>query len=79
MAWLSEDMQRRTGLDAACLGDKRTQALSHDNLSHSVLGLMGVSTSVYQSALDIFDGCRQSIPAATVQQQSPPPVGQGPA
>ncbi|SHA25481.1 Probable integral membrane protein [Bathymodiolus thermophilus thioautotrophic gill symbiont] len=30
------------------------QALSHDNISHSLLGLFGVETKVYNKALDLF-------------------------
>jgi lipid A ethanolaminephosphotransferase len=86
MAWLSDGMQLRTGLDSSCLGAKREQALSHDNLAHSVLGLMGVTTSVYQPGLDIFDDCRQPLPTGSVQQTQPANIqfensrqGQGPA
>ena len=32
--------------------------LSHDNMFHSVLGLFGVQTGVYQPQLDIFHSCR---------------------
>jgi lipid A ethanolaminephosphotransferase len=31
---------------------------SHDNLSHTVLGLMGVQTEVYRPALDVSAPCR---------------------
>lgn len=79
IAWLSEGMQLRTGLDAACLGGKRTQTLSHDNLTHSVLGLMGVETSVYQRGLDIFGDCRSPLPTGTAQQQASTAEQRGPA
>lgn len=32
---------------------------SHDNYFHSILGMMNVSTSVYDSAQDVFGGCTQ--------------------
>ena len=32
--------------------------LSHDNYFHSVLGLAGVHTRVYQSELDVFASCK---------------------
>jgi lipid A ethanolaminephosphotransferase len=34
------------------------QRYSQDNLFHSVLGLMGVKTAVYQAPLDMFARCR---------------------
>ena len=42
----------------ACLREKRDQPLTHDNLFHSVLGLLGISASEYQAGLDIFAACR---------------------
>jgi lipid A ethanolaminephosphotransferase len=39
--------------------------LSHDNLFHSVLGLMDVQTSVYQQALDMFQPCQPGQLAAS--------------
>ncbi|MDP3926306.1 MAG: phosphoethanolamine--lipid A transferase [Hydrogenophaga sp.] len=57
VAWLSPGLQQRTGVRADCLRARADQALSHDHLFHSVLGLMGVSTQVYQPALDLFGPC----------------------
>lgn len=42
----------------ACLREKRDMPLTHDNLFHSVLGLLGISASEYQAGLDIFAACR---------------------
>ena len=33
---------------------KTTQNLSHDNLFHTILGLMEIETGVYDPALDIL-------------------------
>ncbi|HET7792868.1 MAG TPA: phosphoethanolamine--lipid A transferase [Rhizobacter sp.] len=41
-----------------CMQAQRDTPYSHDNISHTVLGLMGVQTSVYREALDITAGCR---------------------
>jgi lipid A ethanolaminephosphotransferase len=35
--------------------------VSHDNLFHSVLGLSGVQTNVYDKALDLFALCRSGV------------------
>jgi lipid A ethanolaminephosphotransferase len=40
-----------------CLQAQRDKPLSHDNLFHSVLGLMSVKTAVYQRELDFFAAC----------------------
>jgi lipid A ethanolaminephosphotransferase len=45
-------------LKPACMPAQRDAALTHDNLSHTVLGLMGVQTGVYREALDITATCR---------------------
>jgi lipid A ethanolaminephosphotransferase len=42
----------------ACLRDKRDIRLTHDNLFHSVLGLLGIAASEYQAGLDFFAPCR---------------------
>ena len=65
LAWFSPGWQRSSGLDQACLQQQRQARYSQDNLFHSVLGLMGVSTALYQRELDMFAGCRaKSAPQA---------------
>lgn len=59
--WLSTEFSRNAGLDMACLrGNALHRAHSHDNIFHSLLGLFGVSSTVYQRNLDVFAGCRPS-------------------
>ncbi len=58
VAWLGEALQARRGLDAACLRGRLDVPFSHDNLYHSVLGLLDVATPTYQVALDAFALCR---------------------
>lgn len=57
IVWLSEGFRHRIKLDTACLASRRNQALSHDNIFHSVLGMLQVRTKVYKPTLDIFSGC----------------------
>jgi lipid A ethanolaminephosphotransferase len=59
IAWLSPAWLAQDGLDAACLRERARQPASHDNLFHSVLGLLDVATSVYDARLDLFTGCRR--------------------
>ena len=57
IAWLSPEFEVEKGLNNLCLSQKKQGEYSHDNLFHTVLGLMGVSTAVYDPKLDIFSGC----------------------
>jgi len=44
-------------VNTRCLQANRDKSLSHDNLFHSVLGLMAVKTTVYQRERDFFAAC----------------------
>lgn len=57
MLWLSDDFRSRFQIDAACLAARADQAFSHDNVFHSILGMLNVSTAAYNPALDIFNAC----------------------
>jgi lipid A ethanolaminephosphotransferase len=58
LVWVSRQMTGSGDVDLPCLRRKAHDELSHDNLFHSVLGLLNVETSAYRAARDIFDGCR---------------------
>ena len=60
VVWLSEAAKASTGISGACLGGHAHDPLSHDNLFHSVLGLAGVESKVYDKSLDIFATCRSA-------------------
>jgi len=63
LMWFSPAFARNARLDLACLqGNAREESYSHDNLYHSVLGLFDVESAVYQKGLDLFAGCRASVP-----------------
>jgi lipid A ethanolaminephosphotransferase len=66
LIWLSRGARERFGIDVACLRDKRRKPLSHDNLYHSTLGLLGVVTTVYRAERDIFRDCRTGPGAVDV-------------
>jgi lipid A ethanolaminephosphotransferase len=57
ITWLSPGFEKISQVHTRCLQTHRDKALSHDNLFHSVLGLMAVKTSVYQRDLDFFATC----------------------
>jgi len=56
--WLSAGLPRAVGLDAACLQRRAAQPAAHDHLFHTVLGLLGVHTALYEPAFDLTSGCR---------------------
>lgn len=57
LMWMSEGFRGRLKLDEDCLMARRETLLSHDNIFHSVLGLQGVATEIYNPRLDILKGC----------------------
>lgn len=58
VVWVSPGLRLSTEIDKPCLAAKADAPHSHDNLFHSVLGLMQVQTQVHDTALDIFAACR---------------------
>ena len=62
--WFGEGMKRREGLSSACLQAQRDAPITHDNLYHTVLGLMDVHSASYKPALDAVEACRGPNPAA---------------
>ncbi|MDP2032630.1 MAG: phosphoethanolamine--lipid A transferase [Polaromonas sp.] len=57
ITWVSPGFARRTALATPCLRDRADLPVSHDNYFHSVLGLLGIQTRVYQRALDVYAPC----------------------
>jgi lipid A ethanolaminephosphotransferase len=58
ITWLSPGFEKQSGLINTCLKNKTDTSLTHDNYFHSVLGLMNVSSEVYQEKLDVHASCR---------------------
>ena len=59
IAWLSPQFAAANAVDRACLQGKTSEPLSHDNLFHSVLGVLNVQTRVYRPERDFFESCRR--------------------
>jgi len=57
LLWMSETMKKDGYIDYACLAGKTEQAFSHDNIFHSLLGLLHVQSTLYQPEKDIFRTC----------------------
>ena len=58
VVWMSPSFRDSFGVDRGCLAGRADAKAGHDNLFHSVLGLLDVRTKVYDPALDIFAPCR---------------------
>lgn len=56
--WLSDRFRATMQLDAPCLAETAARPASHDNLFHSVLGLMDIRTKVRDASLDLVSACR---------------------
>jgi lipid A ethanolaminephosphotransferase len=56
--WMSPSYESENGLDISCLKEVTANAYSHDNLFHTVLGMLNVQTSVYAADLDIVRPCK---------------------
>ncbi|WP_333012107.1 phosphoethanolamine transferase EptA [Kluyvera sichuanensis] len=59
LLWLSDDYQKRYGVNYACLQQKaKENDYSQDNLFSTMLGLTGVETQEYRAADDILATCK---------------------
>lgn len=57
ISWFSKAYAETMGLDTKCLLAYSDHAMSHDNLFHTVLGMMNIQTTVYNRDLDAFAPC----------------------
>lgn len=56
--WFSPGYAKSFGLDLACLQRRALQPASHDNVFHSILGLLDVRTGVRDPSMDLSATCR---------------------
>lgn len=60
LLWLSQDYQKRYGVDSQCLQKQaQAQSSSQDNLFPTMLGILGVSTKAYRADEDLLTPCRE--------------------
>jgi lipid A ethanolaminephosphotransferase len=57
ITWLSPGFEQRSGVMTQCLQSRAGARVTHDNLFHSILGLMQVGTSAYRRDLDAYADC----------------------
>ncbi len=58
VTWFAEGMTTRRRLSRSCMQAGLDIPLTHDNLYHTVLGLMDVTTPTYKVGLDALASCR---------------------
>jgi len=65
IVWLGQDHNIDRPTTIACDSSAAEAPVSHDNLFHTELGLLGVSTEVYEPAMDLFSACRAGTRVAS--------------
>ena len=55
--WASAGMMDRLNLDKACMSLRSQRPLSHDNIFHSLLGLLHIDTRAKKPLKNLFAGC----------------------
>jgi lipid A ethanolaminephosphotransferase len=55
--WFSPEFVATQKIDVACLQQNATKRITHDNLFHSVLGLLDVKTALHNPKLDVYAPC----------------------
>ncbi|MBG9387335.1 phosphoethanolamine transferase [Caenimonas aquaedulcis] len=63
VVWMSPAFRQGAGVDETCMRGRSAQPVSHDNLFHTMIGVMDVRTSAYDARMDIFAGCRPATGA----------------
>jgi len=58
LMWLSPAFRRSFGVNQECMRGRAAQPASHDNLFHSLLGVLDVQTTAYDAQMDLFAPCR---------------------
>ena len=60
MLWLSDSFRSRFAIDQKCLAARAGQEFSHDNVFHTVLGMLNVSTAIHNPKLDLVHACSRA-------------------
>lgn len=59
LMWLSPEYTKNYGIDRQCLAQSaQHDEISQDNLFHTLLGMMNIQTTEYQSEMDLLEKCR---------------------
>jgi lipid A ethanolaminephosphotransferase len=61
VSWISPAAEAALGVTRACLDRQAGADLSHDNIFHTVLGLLDITTTARDPAFDLTAGCRTEV------------------
>lgn len=59
LVWISDSFAKDFGINKSCLKARASRPHSQDNIFHSILGLSGIKTNIYDISLDIFAACKK--------------------
>jgi len=59
LMWMSEAYRRARSIDLRCVRGLKDREYSHDNIFHTVLGMLSIDTKVRDPSLDMLAPCRQ--------------------
>jgi lipid A ethanolaminephosphotransferase len=62
LLWMSDSYRDEFRVDNTCLLNRQALPMSHDNVFHSVLGMMDITTQARQANLDLFKDCMSRTP-----------------
>ena len=65
LLWASRGYAERTGLSMSCIRERSHDAVSHDNLYHTVLGALAVRNAVYDPAWTCWPVAARRCPGTT--------------
>lgn len=79
LLWLSDGFRSEHNLTDTCIQHNlESQNPSHDNLSHTVLGMLGIHSTVYKKELDLLAPCldvHNIVDDHTGHENQAPPLG----
>ena len=58
IVWMPAQTEAASGVQMECLRKRQDVALTHDNLFHTVMGMVGVTSREYREPLDLLQPCR---------------------
>ncbi len=61
LTWVSPAAEAALGVTKGCFDQNADAALSHDNLFHTVLGMLDITTTAREAGLDLTAGCRDAV------------------
>lgn len=74
LAWLSPKFLALEQWSESCVRNPPTTAVSHDNVYHTLLGLLDLETGVYRRELDLFAPCDTRSVVRAPGRSAPPPA-----